>query len=344
MPTSGAPSVVPNNNVNMPSLLIATPPPKTVSAYVSYFLKQAPYRKTNKGKIGLSENATRNYQSFYHHFYAFEQEHASGVLAFKDLDRTVVERFTKWLLHEKQFSQNYAGRLLGTLKTLCLDAKKNEVKTHAYVQHISGFTQQQTTRIINILTFSDLHKIEQVPLKKVHLQTTRNWIILGFWLGQRVSDLLNLSPHQLRDAPNGGVYVDIRQQKTDKRVTVGVIDPRAIQILRQEFPKKLTPQRFNLYLKQVLKKAGIDQQVQGFKFNPETQRKEMGVFPKHQVISSHDLRRSFATNFFGKIPTPVLMQMTGHSKESTFMRYIGRDPNRDSYADTFMEGVLQLEK
>lgn len=70
----------------------------------------------------------------------------------------------------------------------------------------------------------------------------------------------------------------------------------------------------------------------------------MGVFPKHAVISSHDLRRSFATNFFGKIPTPVLMQMTGHAKESTFMTYIGRDPNRDSYADTFMEGILTLKK
>ena len=54
------------------------------------------------------------------------------------------------------------------------------------------------------------------------------------------------------------------------------------------------------------------------------------------------LRRSFATNFFGKIPTPVLMQMTGHSKESTFMSYIGRDPNRDAYADAFMEGVQQM--
>ena len=115
---------------------------------------------------------------------------------------------------------------------------------------------------------------------------------------------VQLRPHQLRDAPNGGIYVDIHQQKTDKKVTVGVIDPKAIHILRKEFPKKLTPKRFNLYLKRVLEKAAIDQQVQGFKFNPTTQRKEMGIFPKYAVISSHDLRRSFATNFFGKSPLP----------------------------------------
>lgn len=106
----------------------------------------------------------------------------------------------------------------------------------------------------------------------------------------------------------------------------------------------MTPQRFNLYLKQVLKRAGITQKLMSYKFNPVTQRKELGYFLKHEVISSHDLRRSFATNFFGKIPTPVLMQMTGHSKESTFMTYIGRDPNRDAYAETFMEGVIRIDK
>ena len=337
-------AVVPKLNLSMPSLLTPTKTPTSIIEYIPYFIQQAPFRKKAGRHMGLSDNAIRNYQSFYHHFKSFQTDFASGALAFKDLDRQVVERFTQWLLEEKKFSQNYAGRLLGTLKTLCLDAKKNEVKTHAYVQHISGFTQLQNTRIINILTFSDLHAIEQVSLEKKHLNTTRNWILLGFWLGQRVSDLLTLTQHNLRDAPNGGIYVDIEQKKTGKKVTVGVIDPIAVKILREDFPRKLTPQRFNLYLKQVLKAAQLNQMVKGFKFNPKTQRKEIGVFPKHAVISSHDLRRSFATNFFGKISTPILMNMTGHSKESTFMTYIGRNPNRDSYADTFMEGVMQIER
>ena len=38
------------------------------------------------------------------------------------------------------------------------------------------------------------------------------------------------------------------------------------------------------------------------------------------------------------------MEMTGHSREATFMSYIGRDPNHDAVADQFMEGVLQVRK
>jgi integrase len=335
--------MIPTLKHSKTAALLANPPSEIIG-YCTYFLKLAPYRKKADGQMGLSDNALRNYVIFCQHFSDFELDFGQEALTFSELDRRVVEGFTQWLLDKKKFSQNYAGRLLGTLKTLCLDAKKSELKTHPYVEHISGFTQRQTTRIINILTFKDLAAIEKVELHKAHLNTTRNWIILGFWLGQRVSDLLTLGAHQLREAPNGGLYVDIHQKKTGKKVTVGVIDPIAVRILRYQFPKKLTPQRFNLYLKRVLKLAGLNQKVSSFKFNSQTQRKEMGVFPKHEVISSHDLRRSFATNFFGKIPTPVLMHMTGHSKESTFMSYIGRDPNRDAYADSFMEGVMQLEK
>ncbi|OAH72711.1 hypothetical protein AXA65_09750 [Chryseobacterium sp. FP211-J200] len=43
---------------------------------------------------------------------------------------------------------------------------------------------------------------------------------------------------------------------------------------------------------------------------------------KWEILSSHIGRRSFASNFYGKIPTPLLMEATGHSTEQIFLRYI----------------------
>ena len=60
--------------------------------------------------------------------------------------------------------------------------------------------------------------------------------------------------------------------------------------------------------------AGINKLVNGYKFCPNMKRKKFGLYPKFDLISSHDLRRSFAANYFGKIATPILMQITGHSK------------------------------
>lgn len=89
--------------------------------------------------------------------------------------------------------------------------------------------------------------------------------------------------------------------------------------------------------------AKINEPVTAYRYNGKLKRKELGVFPKYAIITSHDLRRSFATNFFGKIPTAILMSMTGHSRETTFMSYIGKDQNRDRYADEFMKGVSLIE-
>ena len=49
------------------------------------------------------------------------------------------------------------------------------------------------------------------------------------------------------------------------------------------------------------------------------------------------MRRSFASNYYGKIETPLLMNITGHTKESTFLTYIGTHQNKDALADLFMQ-------
>ena len=77
----------------------------------------------------------------------------------------------------------------------------------------------------------------------------------------------------------------------------------------------------------------------GFKNNPKTRRKEIVKAPKYAFVTSHIMRRSFASNYYGKIETPLLMNITGHSKESTFLTYIGTHQNKDALADLFMQQV-----
>ena len=156
-----------------------------------------------------------------------------------------------------------------------------------------------------------------------------------------MSDLLNLSPNNLRQAPTG-LYIGILQQKTRKAVTVGLVDPLVIDILENEFPKKVSQVLFNMQIKALCKMLGLDRVVSGFKNNPKTRRKEIIDAPKYEFVTSHIMRRSIASNYYGKIETPLLMNITGHSKESTFLTYIGTHQNKDALADLFMQqaGVI----
>ena len=118
---------------------------------------------------------------------------------------------------------------------------------------------------------------------------------------------------------------------------MGVSDPMVIHILENEFPKVVSQVNLNNHIKEICRIAGIDELVRGFKNNPKTRRKEIVTAPKYEFVTSHIMRRSFASNYYGKIETPLLMNITGHSKESTFLTYIGTHQNKDALADLFME-------
>uniref|UniRef100_A0AAU6WWT6 Tyr recombinase domain-containing protein n=2 Tax=Chryseobacterium TaxID=59732 RepID=A0AAU6WWT6_9FLAO len=86
------------------------------------------------------------------------------------------------------------------------------------------------------------------------------------------------------------------------------------------FPQPLDPYIYNEQIKKVAALARIN--------TPVKIRKRIGFrckeldMEKWQNITSHIGRRSFASNFYGKIPTPLLMQATGHSTEQMFLNYI----------------------
>jgi integrase len=48
------------------------------------------------------------------------------------------------------------------------------------------------------------------------------------------------------------------------------------------------------------------------------------MYKKHELITSHVGRKSFATNLYGKVSTPLIMSATGHKTEQTFLMYIGK--------------------
>ena len=318
-------------------------PPQSISftSYATNFIQNAPYREQKNGKSGLSTNTLRSYQNFFKIWLKFEQQFETP-LCFKELDQNKITLFKQWLLEDCRYSINNVGRILSALKTICLDAQKNDIPTHPYVNFIRAISQSRQQKIIHTLSFDEIKRIENCKVPQ-NLENAKKWLIIGCWIGQRVSDLLTLTPGQIRPSKNNGVYVDIFQQKTQKHITVGVINPLAIEFLTTDFPKKMYAPKFNKQLKEVLKLAGITQMVTAQKFNAKMKRKETGIFPKYAIIASHDLRRSFATNFYSKIPTALLMNMTGHSRETTFLKYIGLKENRDSYADDFMRGISQLE-
>lgn len=311
--------------------------------HIQFIIDNAKTRKVKGRKnLGLSESRIKSYVTFK----GLVQEYQSEIkksLNFLDINKSFVERFTDWLLNKKKYSVNYAGKQLDNLKTVSIDAEKIDIPVNEYINQISGFSESDEDRFIVTLSTQELQLIQEAEITNSALNNARNWILIGCELGQRAGDLLNLTTDNIRHK-GGNIYVDIVQQKTKKPVTMGVIAPHVIEIIENNFPHKISTQKLNEYIKEVCKIAGIVEVIQGKKLNPETGRKELGLYPKHELITTHSFRRSFATNYYKRIPTAILIGITGHSKESLFLSYINKREDKDSNADLFMKFYEEINK
>ena len=122
---------------------------------------------------------------------------------------------------------------------------------------------------------------------------------------------------------NGSEVIELKQQKTAKNVTIPILSETK-EIIKSGFPYKISLVNFNKYIKEICRLSGIDNKTKGLVFDRETKRKKEGEYFKWQLVTSHICRRTYATNQFGKLPTPLIMQVTGHTLEKTFLGYIGK--------------------
>lgn len=336
-------------------------------SHIQYIIDNANTRKVkiNGGfKIGLSTSTIKNYTLFRNIILEYQSK-IKKQIQFVEVTKPFVEKFTNWLINEKNYSTNYAGKQLEILKTVCIDAEKHEIPVAPYSKIIQHFRESETDRYIQTLSFAELDQIKNVDLSNVEqlkefkisnpeltkgisitpkaLNNTRNWILIGCEIGQRGGDLLKVTNENIR-YKGTTIYIDIIQQKTNKSVTIGIVAPHVVDIIENHFPTEVPHQKLNDYVKVVCKLAGIDIIVKGTKLNTETNRKELGNYPKYELIASHCFRRSFATNYYKKIPTAILIGITGHSKESLFLTYINQREDKDSNADLFMKFYSDLHK
>lgn len=328
--------------------------------HTQYIIDNANTRKViGRKKLGLSQSRVKGYITFKNLFDNYQTVIKKQV-HFLDINKTFVDKFTNWLVNTKGYSMNYAGKQIDNLKTVCLDAEKLDIPTNPFINQIQGFSENDEDRYIQTLSFVELEQIRTAEITKPELLNARKWLLIGCEIGQRQSDLMNIAPDNIRYKA-GNMYLDIIQQKTNKNVTIGIIAPHVKDILENDFPHKISSQKLNTYIKKVCEIAKINEMVEGRKLtvtktgkrilNPKGKfidesinRKKLDFYPKHELITSHSFRRSFATNYYKKIPTAVLIGITGHSKESLFLSYINQREDKDTNADLFMKFYEDLNK
>lgn len=280
-------------------------------------------------KKGLICNSTmKRYKVFLRLLERFE-----GYKSLRILIENVNSDFVKDFLQfgkKEEYCESTVHRTIYFVRTILNFAARKGIRTYAEELVIKKTTQQKT---IVTLSEQELDKIKELEVPK-ELQDAKKWLIISCYTGQRISDFMNFSKEQLQ-LINGKPCLSFFQKKTQKHVLLP-LHPNIRKILQQNgdnFPKYLPPHIYNSQIKEIAKLSGLNEVLRIRK--RRRFRSKIENVEKWETFTSHIGRRSFATNFYGKIPTPLLIWATGHATEQMFLNYINNQQQVISLSEHF---------
>ncbi len=300
--------------------------PTDLINYIDFYID---YRKDEVKKTSL-----KKFNVIKHKLQKLEKFRKKQILIL-DINNDFKNEFVSYCKNEL-YSQNTIQRELAIIKTFCIHARFLGLETHYQLDSLR-LDKAKVEKIY--LTFDELSRIEEINSDEltVSLDNAKDWLIISCYSGQRISDFMRFTENQIR-IEEGKHFLEFTQMKTSKLTTIP-IHPKILEILKKrngKFPYRISDQKYNDYVKEVCKLAGIDEIVKGSKMleTEKGNRKQEGLYKKYELVTSHIGRRSFATNFYGKIPTTYLINITNHSSEAMFLNYIGKS-NKDLAKETF---------
>ena len=303
-----------------------------LTAYGEHLIKNLKYKVNPKSNsVGVSISTQKKYQTIVNKLIAFDIKQGKRTKLI-DVNLTFRADLIDYFNKVDKLSDNTIGRYLKFVKSICLDAKKNGLKVNEQLDNFLGFTIKAPKIILSL---DEIEIIKSKTFINDAHEIAKDWLIIGCFTGQRVSDLLRMNVRMIQHIQDYD-FIVLEQIKTNKTVQIPIhFEVKKILDKRNgEFPPTFANNidsnktMFNRYLKDLCKLAGINTVVNGNKFDEKKKRYLNGYYPKHELVSSHICRRSFASNFYASelYPTPILMNITAHSTEQMFLEYIGKKP------------------
>ncbi|MBC7493783.1 MAG: phage integrase SAM-like domain-containing protein [Flavobacterium sp.] len=308
--------------------------------WVTLFIENAP-KTTYKGEP-ISKRAIQNYNSTKTKLLNFEK-HSKTKLKHSDINLNFYNNFLLYCRNIERLNDNSFGSQISIIKKWCkLIENENLPISREYLNTEFRALTNKTNDIY--LNNDEIKKIFDYDFSyNETLSKVRDRFIVGLQTGLRSNDLLKLTKENIVDG-----YIKVKTSKTGKTIVVKIVNELE-DILKKDnynFLPMVAPQTFNEYIKEICKIVGINELVPGAKVVSKksdtkyfgstdvrltnTNRKQSGIFPKYELVSSHICRRSYITNLYGKTDNFAIMATSGHTTEKIFLNYIKTTPTENA--------------
>ncbi|MFN7913212.1 MAG: site-specific integrase [Bacteroidota bacterium] len=287
--------------------------------YFDKFIKESEFKTNDKTKKPYSPATISIYKTALKHLKEYSKVKHKRI-DFDTIDLDFYYSYFEYLTKDKMFSENNKGKLIKVIKTVLNDATERGINKNLSFR--SKRFKVVSEDVENVyLDDSELLDLFNLDLRENNrLERVRDLFYIGCNTGLRFSDLSKVNMENIIDKQ---LHV-----KDSKKTGVSVVIPlknEIFEILKRydgRFPPSISNQKMNEYIKEL---CGM---VESLKKKVEVIKIKNGLkvyekVEKFKLISTHTARRSFATNCYKKnVPSIVIMGVTGHKTESSFLKYI----------------------
>lgn len=315
-----------------------SPEPKKNNSLVKYwenFIERAKKGEVNHGGRLYKKTAIVSYQKCLNAFYVFEKEKKHHY-TFDEIDKGFYDSYVGYMVEHGKMP-NSIGERIKNLKALM--QRSYEEGLHSNLAFRSFVKPEE--EVDNVyLTEDELEQLYSYEFTGANemLDKYRDLFLVGCFTGLRWEDYKSIKKDDFTTSPKGNPVLVVRAAKTGIRVVIPFIWKHLQDILEKydyNLPK-VSEQKFNKYIKMACLSAGINAPV----VITSGKYKKDEPYEKWELVSSHTARRSACTNMFLRgIPTIAIMKISGHKKESTFMKYIkvSAEENADYIAENYAD-------
>lgn len=315
--------------------------------FVEHYLAISKQRINKRTGNKIKQGTLKDYVATLNKIKLFRINKENTKIKLINVDMDYYRSFKDFLDENMGLASNTIGGHISNLKIFLKNAEKEGYNVHNGYK-TGDFIEPKNDTYDTYLNINEIQRIFDYDFKNDRLDNVKDWLIISVWTGLRISDLLKLNINEHLK----GNFIQKKNYKTGI-ITVIPIHEQVNKIFAKrngKFPREITDQKYNMYVKEVCKIVGINEQIKGAKIcmkeftykdldgkkiTKKLQRNEIDVYPKYELISSHTGRRSFASNHYGKIDNLTLMNITGHKTESQFLEYVKITPTE--HAEKLME-------
>lgn len=269
-------------------------------------------------KLNKAASTVKNHTTTRNYFKEFETNTGTKV-SFNNITTAFGRKFEAYVLNDKQQHNNYLSTLLRRFKAFlnwCIDSG---YYTGAIPKNFTVTEKPGTVVTLSVDEFNQLYKHE---FKSQRLERVRDIFCFGSLTGLRIGDLKRLTRDNIQ---NGFIVTYMQKVKLDEPLHIPILAQaqKIIDKYQEQYflLPQLSEQKFNSYIKEAAKEAGITAQVPLMSFKTSKGVETMAT--KDELIHAHMTRKTFATLAYrAGIDIETIKKITGIKQEKTIQRYL----------------------